>query len=148
MVLRLFLLLLVGFGIGWFAAPLPPAEAELVRPRQPASVLPSWQPPVETRADALLSVVAAAPFWGAVAPIAAVAPTPPGPDLRWRVAGVFGMGVQRKLRIEFRDPARQPVTLKVGEKLPSGHVITRIGERTYCVEIEGASYTLGVERSE
>ena len=147
MLLRLAILLVAGFAIGWFVAPLPPPEQSLVQARRPALVLPAWQPPVETQAAALLSTVATAPFWGLPAARSA-APAPPGPDLRWRVAGLFGVGAQRKLRVEFRDRARQPMTLKVGEKLPSGHVITRIDERTYCVEIEGASYTLGVERSE
>ena len=148
MLLRLVFLLAAGFAVGWFAAPPTSPEVQLVQPRRPAAALPAWQPPVEAQAAALLPAVATAPFWGATAPSAAAPPAPPGPDLRWRVAGVFGMGAQRKLRVEFRNPARQPMTLKVGDKLPSGHVITRIDERTYCVEIEGASYTLGVERSE
>jgi len=147
MLLRLVLLLAAGLAIGWFAVPIAQPEPELVRPKRPASALSPWQPPGEAQAVALLPAVMTAPFWGAPPPSAA-APAPPPPDMRWRAAGVFGLGANRKIRIEFRDPARPPITLKSGEKLPSGHVITRIDERTFCVEIEGGSYTLGVERSE
>ncbi|MEN9417023.1 MAG: hypothetical protein RI988_643 [Pseudomonadota bacterium] len=146
MVLRLLVLLAAAFAIGWYAAPPPLAEPELVRPKRPDPALPELAGPVMLE-PAQLSQLATAPFWGAPPPSAA-APAPPPPDMRWRVSGVFGMGVNRKLRVEFRDPARPPVTLKAGEKLPSGHVITRIDERTYCVDIDGASYTLGVEKSE
>jgi hypothetical protein len=147
MVFRLLLLLAAGFAIGWFGAPPPQPEVELVRLKRAAMTVPPWQPPGEAQAVALMPAVMTAPFWG-IPPATTAAPAPPPPDMRWRVSGVFGLGAARKIRIEFRNPARPPLTLKVGEKLPSGHVITRIDERTYCVDIEGASYTLGVERSE
>ena len=144
--LRLLMLLVAAFAIGWYTVSTPTAEPELIRPKRPDMMLPDVPGP-GVPSPSLAAQVATAPFWGAPPPSAA-APAPPPPDMRWRVSGVFGMGANRKLRVEFRDPARPPVTLKAGEKLPSGHVITRIDERTYCVDIEGASYTLGVERSE
>jgi hypothetical protein len=145
-VLRLLMLLVAAFAIGWYTAPTPTAEPELVRPRRPDLAVPEVAGP-GVPSPAVVAQLATAPFWGAPPPSSA-APAPPPPDMRWRVAGIFGMGTNRKLRVEFGDRSRAAVTLKAGEKLPSGHVITRIDERTYCVDIDGASYTLGVERSE
>ena len=147
MLFRLLLLLAAAFAIGWFGVPAPQPEVLLVQPRRSTPAPATWQLPGEPQASALMPSVMTAPFWGAQ-PTATAVVAPPAPDMRWRVAGVFGVGANRKIRIEFRDPARPPLTLKVSDKLPSGHVITRIDERTYCVDIEGASYTLGVERSE
>lgn len=148
MLLRLIVLLASGFALGWISVPEVAPDAILVQPKRPAVAVPAWRPPGESGVDALLPAVMTAPFWGA-GPTASVAlPAPPPPESRWRVAGVFGIGANRKLRVEFRNPARAGETLKVGDKLPSGHVITRINERTFCVDIEGTSYTLGVERSE
>ena len=90
---------------------------------------------------------AAGAYWGAAA---AIAPAPAGPadDLSWRVSAIFGIGSGRKLLVSFRNPTVPARTLKVGDKLPSGHEVTQIGERDYCVRIGNSTFRLGVERSE
>ncbi len=128
---------------GWLLAPLAAPPDTLVQPRRDA-----WQPPqLPRRLDtpALATIAAAAPFWGPQQPTVTAAP---GPDMRWRVAGAFGQGNARALLVQFNDPARPAQRLAVGEKLPSGHRITRIGERDYCVDVGGKEYRMGIERSE
>jgi hypothetical protein len=128
---------------GWWLAPLPQAEPALVQPRGD-----TWAPvrfPHRPDTSALVQQAAAAPFWGPQ-PTGNVAPDVPQ-EPRWRVAGLFGEGRQRTLFLEFVGSDRPPQRLRAGDKLPSGHVITRIGERDYCVRIAGKEYRMGIERS-
>jgi hypothetical protein len=89
--------------------------------------------------------VMGATFWGG--PEVAADNKPPE-DPRWRVSAIYGSGTNKKLRVEFRNPAKPALVLGVGDSLPSGHRITEIGDRDYCVQVGSRRYTLGVERSE
>jgi hypothetical protein len=91
-------------------------------------------------------MVMSAPYWGA--PVAREAAASAAPeDPRWRIAAVYGRGAERGVLVEFAAAGKPPLRLKPGDKLPSGHRITNIGEREVCIEIGKRSYRLGVERS-
>lgn len=128
----------------WFAWPVA-TEPALVGARQRddwAGVqLPRWQ---ITVAEAVLA--AGASYWGQP-PIATQTAAPPA-DPRWRLAGVVGAEGARRVLISFADASRPNELLSRGDKLPTGHRITKIGERDICVELNKKSYTLSLERLE
>ena len=141
---RTVLALGLAFALGWALSPAPAPPADLVQARRADWSLPAL--PVRLDSAALVGRVTAAPFWGGrESPPAAAAPAA---DARWRVAAIFGNGDARRLRVEFFDASKPPLTLKVGDALPSGHRVTEIGERNYCVQIGGRAYVMGVERVE
>jgi hypothetical protein len=69
-------------------------------------------------------------------------------DLRWRVAGLLARGSERSVLIAFRAPGKQSLNLRVGEKLPNGHRITKIEDGNVYVQLGKKSYRLGVEYGE
>lgn len=136
------LLLGLSVAIGWALAPAPEDDPRLVQSRRD-----SWQLPTLPRRADLLSaaaLVSEAPMWGADKGVAA-APPAPVVDPRWRIAAVFGAGSQRGVLINFKDESRPPMRLKVGQALPSGHVIELVGDRELCIRINKKLYRLGVE---
>jgi hypothetical protein len=139
------LLIAGAFGAGWLLLPARESPAPLVQPRDEAWALES----LPRRADRTVWAAKAvsASFWG-VAAAPASEMLLPAEDLNWRVAAIFGVGSDRKLLVSFRNPSNPSRTVKVGEKLPSGHLVTRIGEREYCVRVGAGDYRLGVERSD
>ena len=146
--LRLAGLCTVAALVGFTAAPLPEPAAALVQPRRDAWQVPTLPRRVDT--TSLVSFAVAASFWGstddrAVAAAAAAAPTPSN---RWRVAGVVGEGLQRRLLLVFSAEGQSPVQLSVGQTLPSGHRVVRIGDRDFCVQIGARAYRMEIERSE
>lgn len=140
---RLWALLIVAAGLlGWYLVPPYEADAPLVRPRRDA-----WQMPMIPRAadqTALAGLLNTAGFWGS-GPVQAVAP-PPEP--KWRVAAVYGRGKEGGVLILWDTPAKEPLKLKTGDKLPNGDRIVRIDEREFQVKQGKKTVTLGVERSE
>lgn len=129
--------------IGWFAAPLPDEGPPLVKPRRDVWVMAPL-PRVMDQTTLAVQVMGLS-YWGAVPANAAVPATLPT-DAGWRLAGIFGVGSERSVLVEFVAEGRPPQRLGVGERLPSGHRITRIDENAICVEIGRRSYRLGVER--
>lgn len=131
--------------VGWVAAPLPEAPAALVKPRQDPWRLAS----LPRRGDhaSTAALVSGAPYWGGAGRGGTALPVA-APDPRWRISALFGIGRERTVLVEFRDPAKQPLRLRVGDKLPSGHPITSIDERELCIHINGRTYRMGVERSD
>lgn len=128
---------------GWFVPVEHSAEVGLVQARQDAwRLLPL---PNRTVSTATLPRVATAALWGPAENSEAPAVVT---DPRWRVVALFGVGANRAIRVEFRDAAKPAQTLKVGDRLPSGHRITEIGDRHFCIQIGKQTFTLGVERSE
>ena len=130
--------------VGWWAAPLPEADAALVKPRQD-----SWrlvELPRRSDATATAALVISASYWGR----AAVEPNAvqPAVDPRWRVAALYGVGRERTVLVQFASPNRPALRLHVGDKLPSGHTIVEIADRDLCIRIGNRTYRLGVERSE
>jgi hypothetical protein len=128
---------------GWFMPVEQPSAINTVQVRQTDwRLLPL---PNRSVSNATLPRVASASLWGPAerseAPAAVVDPS-------WRVAGLFGVGPNRLIRVEFKDASRPAQTLKVGDSLPTGHRITEIGDRHFCIRIGQKTYTLGVERRE
>ena len=137
-------LLLLAAVVGWTMTPEPVESTALVQPRRD-----TWMPaalPRRVDASGQAAMAVGAPFWGKLG-AAAAQPAPP-PEPRWRAAGVFGQGAGRVLYVSFIDDVRPPLRLKVGDKLPSGQTITRIGDRDYCVRLGGKEYRMGIERSD
>ena len=134
----------LAFALGWALAPNPAPPDDLVLVGRGDWNLPS----IPAKGDPMAAIgrVAAAPFWGPAQ--ASSAQADPIIDPRWRVAAIFGAGDARRLRVEFVDASKPALTLKVGDKLPSGHLVTDISERTYCVQIGSQSFVLGVEQIE
>jgi hypothetical protein len=137
--------LLIGgaFGTGWLALPAREVPPAIVQARQDAWALEG----LPRRADQTMWAAKAvsAGYWG-MAPAPAAEVQRPAEDLGWRVAAIFGAGSDRKLLVSFKNPSTPPRMVKVGEKLPSGHLVTQIGEREYCVRLGDGVYRLGVER--
>lgn len=140
---RLWALLIAAAGLlGWYVVPPDEPDAPLVRPRRDV-----WQMPMTPRAadqTALAGLLNTAGFWGS-GPVQAVAP-PPEPQ--WRVAAVYGRGKEGGVLILWDTPAKEPLKLKTGDKLPNGDRIVRIDEREFQVKQGKKTVTLGVERSE
>lgn len=116
----------------------------LVNARRELWLLPEVPRKPDLAAQALALV--SSPIFEAEAQVAAA--NAPPEDLRWRVAGVFGRGNERSVLIVFLAPGKQPLNLRVGEKLPSGHKITKIEDSGVCVQLGSKSYRLGVEYRE
>lgn len=132
--------------LGWFAAPVPEPSASLVKARRDDWSLAAL--PRRYEQAGLAGVVLSATYWGAGLPAGGVVAEPPPPDMRWRIAAVFGRGSEAGVLILFEDPAKLPLRLRVGEALPSGHKIDSISERDVCVRVGKKVYRLGVERRE
>jgi hypothetical protein len=134
----------VAFAAGWFLSP----QAEvvgLVQAKRESWALDAL--PRRTDQTVWAARALSASYWGALAAPTADA-AGPAEDRSWRVSAIFGAGQERKLMVSFRNPSLPARTIKVGEKLPSGHVVTQIGERDYCVRVGDGIFRLGVERSE
>ena len=147
--MRLWMLLCaVGAVLGWWLLPQPFADENQVRARRDAWQVPGW--PRQAVDNAALVAISAAPFWGTAKQGAAVGTSAPAAaeDPTWRIAAVFGTSSKRGALITFAATSKQPQRLYVGDKLPSGHVITEIGEREVCVRVGSKSLRLGVERRE
>jgi len=129
--------------LGWFAAPPEAPPAELVQARRDAWQLASLPVPGDATARAVL--VSSSPLWGPEAKPDAATQKPPE-NMRWRLAGVFGAGKVGGALVLFDDPAKQPQRLKVGEKLPSGHVIEAVDGNQVCIRIGKKLYRFGVEQ--
>lgn len=87
-----------------------------------------------------------AAYWGNVAATQEIESVKADP--RWRIAGLFGREGAHRVLISFVDTTKPDQMLKVGDALPSGHRITRIGERELCFGIGKKSYSLAIERFE
>jgi hypothetical protein len=132
--------------LGWAFAPLPEPGPALVKPRQDSWRLAELPRRGEDQTS-IAALVAGAGYWGRAAAASAAASTP-AIDPRWRIAALYGVGSERMVLIQFNAPDKQPQRLRVGDKLPSGHVITSIDEREVCIRIGAKTYRLGVERRE
>lgn len=113
----------------------------------------TWQlavgPARSDKAQQLLAVENA-PYWGAqpaTGPASVARASGPAPDTSWRISGVVGRDTSRRVLIAFpASTGKPPVLLKTGDRLPSGHVISKISEKSLCVEIGKKSFELGLER--
>ena len=81
-----------------------------------------------------------------VAPAAAAVPIRP---TSWRLAGVVGQGSSRRVLLLYAPESGKPsALLKVGDKLPTEHVISQIKEKSICVQIGKKTFELGLESIE
>jgi len=135
-------LALVAAALAWLAAPGPEPLSVLVKVRRDDWALASL--PRRFDQTSMAGTVLSAAYWGAALNASAV--SEPIPDPRWRIAAVYGRGTQGGALVVFSDPAKPPQRLAVGDALPSGEKIVRIGEREVCVRIGKKTYRLGVER--
>lgn len=130
--------------VGWYALPDAETPTDLVRARRDAWVLPDVPRPLNPGGDAL--VLAAQPMWG---PEPKSANQAPPEDTRWRLAGLFGRGKNGGAVVMFMDPAKAPLRLKVGEKLPDGKTIEAVdGPELVVRDGKKKPERIGVERSE
>lgn len=140
-------LMLSSAAAGWFLLPQAAGDQALVMPRRDAWVLPAL--PRRTVENATVVMAATAPFWGALSRAGlAGSAAPATEDPRWRIAAVFGSAARRGVLISFFAESKPLQRLFVGDTLPSGHRISRIGEREICVRIGNKNYRLGVEARE
>ena len=131
--------------LGWMSSPQPDASPPLVKPRGDSwqlAPLPRWSDQTSLAVTAM-----SAAYWGSQPNQAeAAAAAGPGPDARWRISAVAGVGTDRWVLVQFLAPGKTALRLRAGEMLPSGHRITRIEDSGICVQIGSRNYKLGVER--
>ncbi len=131
--------------LGWLVGGAADNPVPLVQARRDAWQLQPLPEPVDGTSRAV--AVATSPLWGAEPAAASTAAVPPA-QLRWRVAGVFGQGKQGGVLVIYSDASKPPDRMKVGEKLPSGHVIESVDGNQVCIRIGKKLYSFGVETSE
>ena len=142
-------LLLAAFGLGWLIAPAPDADAPLVQARKEGWSLPDLpqRPDQASRALGLAGSPIFEPEAALVAAAAADAAAK-AEDRRWRVAGVFGRGLERKVLISFAAAGKPPLRLAVGDKVPSGERITHIQDGEVRIRVGNKQVPLGADYRE
>jgi hypothetical protein len=138
--LSLGLILLLLAVVLWFTVPDPVAPKFLTSGGDTWSLpnLPKREP------DPLIKTIAGANLWGVVVAAANVS-APPLNSPEWRFVGIFNDGKEPHVMISIdKKPA---VSLKVGEDLPGGAKILKIGDDTICVLINGQKRALGIYRT-
>lgn len=143
MTLRNKLLLAVAVALmGWWAGANAPEPQNLVQARRDAWQLPSLPTPTESAARA--AIVATSPQWG----VEKAASAPAAEEvIRWRLAGIYGRGKAGGVLIVYEGDRKPPERLKVGEKLPSGHVIESVDGNQIHVRLGKKRESFGVETS-
>ncbi|MBA4344751.1 MAG: hypothetical protein C0423_21630 [Methylibium sp.] len=131
----------------WLLAPdEPQSSAVIVRAQRD-----SWNPGSALRRPVLSAQaieVGGASVWGVQPQRAGTTASATPEDSRWRIAGLFGRGAERRVLIEYLAPGKAPHYLKTGDKLPSGHRITSVSDREVCVQIGKRAYRFAVQRSD
>lgn len=141
------ILLAIAFGVGWLLAPAPGAETTLVQARKGGWRLPDM-PPRSDQAGRAIGLASSPVFEREAPVVAAAAASEPAEDRRWRVAGVFGRGLERKVLISFASAAKAPVRLAVGDKVPSGERITSIVDGEVLIRVGRKQVALGTQYRE
>lgn len=142
-------LLAAAFGVGWLLAPGPQADAPLVQPRKEQWRLPDLpqRPDDASRAIGLAGSPIFEPEAALVAAAAAEAAAK-AEDRRWRVAGFFGRGRERKVLITFAAAGKPALRLAVGDKVPSGERITLIQDGEVRIRVGNKQVPLGADYRE
>ena len=139
----------VAFGLGWLLAPGPQADAPLVQARKE-----TWRlPDLPARADQAGRAMglAASPIFepeAALSAAATAAAAAKAEDRRWRVAGFFGRGRERKVLITFAAAGKSALRLAVGDKVPSGERITHIQDGEVRIRVGNKQVPLGADYRE
>lgn len=130
---------------GWLLGQRPAVDApSLVQARRDAWTLPLLPKPADAAARA--ATVATAPQWGADKATGAAAAQEEVP--RWRLAGVYGAGKSGGVLVLYEGDRKPAERLKVGEKLPSGHVIESVEGSQIHVRLGKKRESFGVENRE
>jgi hypothetical protein len=134
--------------LGWFYAPTPKFSETTRLAERDTWQLPSI--PARRLEASRVALAGAAPYWGmpASAPVSGAAAAPVVRET-WRLAGVVGTGPGRQVLVVFGGNApKPPALMKVGDRLPTGHLIRRINAASVCVQIDKKEYELGLESTE
>ena len=134
---------LAAFALGWLMSPDKLPSPALVRASSS-----EWRVADLPRRGNQTSVavqVAASALWGAAE---AAVKSEQAVDARWRVAAIYRVGNDQGALISFSANDRPARLVRVGDTLPSGHRVMAIQPNGVCVQIDGRSYRLGVERNE
>lgn len=129
------------FGAGWFLAPAPAADAALVNARRDAWRLPDLPRRPDQAAKAI--GLAGSPLFEQE--VSQAAATAPAEDKRWRVAGFFGRGGERKVLISFAAAGKPAERLAVGDRVPSGERITKIEDGVVLIRVGNKQVPLGAD---
>jgi hypothetical protein len=129
------------FGAGWLLAPAPSADAALVSVRRDAWRLPDL-PRRPDQAAKAIGLASSALFEPEVSQAVAAGPAE---DKRWRVAGFFGRGGERKVLISFAAAGKPALRLAVGDKVPSGERITKIEDGVVLIRVGNKQVPLGAD---
>lgn len=130
---------------GWAAGQRPVSDApSLVQARRDAWQLP--QLPRSADSAARAAIVATSPQWGVDK--AASAPGAQEEVIRWRLAGIYGKGKAGGVLVLYEGDRKPAERLKVGEKLPSGHIIESIEGNEVRVRLGKKRESFGVEYRE
>jgi len=143
------LLLAIALGLGWLMAPAPDADASLVQARKEGWKLPDL-PQRPDQAGRAMSLAGSPIFEPETALLAAAAADAAvkAEDRRWRVAGMFGRGQERKVLISFVAAGKAPLRLAVGDKVPSGERITQIHDGEVLIRVGNKQVPLGADYRE
>lgn len=129
---------------GWLAGQRASEAPPLVQARRDTWELPQLPRAVDSGARAV--IVATAPQWGPDKAASASAAAEEAP--RWRLAGVYGRGKSGGVLVLYEGDRKPAERLKVGEKLPSGHVIELIDGNQIHARLGKKRETFGVEHRE
>lgn len=137
--------LLGAVALGALLAPGYQAEQALVGARRDVWDMPDLprHPDAVAQALALSSAPIFDPEQAAASTVA-----PPPVDPGWRIAAFFRRGRATSVLIQFNAPGKEPVQLKVGDKLPSGERIVAIEDSEVVVRKGKQTTRYGVERRE
>jgi hypothetical protein len=140
-------LLGVALGLGWIIAPAPDADTPLVQARKEGWSLPDL-PQRPDQASRALGLAGSPIFEPEAVSVAAAEAAAKVEDKRWRVAGVFGRGQERKVLISFAAADKAPLRLAVGDKVPSGERITYIQDGEVRIRVGNKQVPLGADYRE
>ena len=139
----------VALGLGWLAVPAPNDDGQLVQARRDGWSVPDFpqRPDQAGRAIGLASSPIFEPE-AALVTAAAAAAAAKAEDKRWRVAGVFGRGRERKVLITFVAAGKPPLRLAVGDKVPTGEQIIQIHDGEVLIRVGRKQVPLGADYRE
>jgi hypothetical protein len=133
-------------GLGWLLSPAAAPDTSVVGARRDAWRLPELPQRPDQAAKAI--GLATSPIFEPEAAVLAAAAAAKAEDKRWRVAGIFGRGNERKVLITFVAAGKAPLRLAVGDKVPSGERITRIQDGEVLIRVGNKQVPLGADYRE
>lgn len=139
--------LIVGsFGLGWLFSGGALESPSLVLARRDVWELPDL--PVRRDQAERAIALAGSPIFEPEAAVLAAAAAAKAEDKRWRVAGIYGRGLERRVLISFALASKSPLRLGVGDKVPSGEPITQIRDGEVLIRVGKKQVPLGADYRE